>query len=329
MSQTAMKRTAASDTLQKMKKLPSESEVLDYASTLSNWGRWGAEDELGTVNLITPEKRKQAAGLVTDGVTVSCAWPISTDAAPDVSRTPIHLMTGTGEGFSLDSDPTEEQGSGDFIGLAYHGYTVTHVDAPSHIFMSGRMYNGLPSTVVNSTEGATAGSIELISDGIVTRCVLLDIARLRGVDWLAPGEAVFVEELERAETEANVRVGEGDVLLVRTGELRYRNEVGPRRVEVGKPGLHASCLPWLHERGVAMLGSDAIQDVQPSRYPRFRQPIHRIGIVHMGLWLIDNCNLEGVGAACAERNRWEFMLCIAPLRIKHGTGSPANPIAVF
>ena len=202
-------------------------------------------------------------------------------------------MTGTGEGYSLDSDPTEEQGSGDFIGLAYHGYTVTHVDAPSHIFMSGRMYNGLPSTVVNSTQGATAGSIELIADGIVTRCVLLDIARLRGVDWMAPGEAIIVDELERAEAEQNVRVEEGDVLLVRTGGLRYRNEVGPRPVEDGKPGLHASCLPWLRERGVAMLGSDAIQDVQPSGYPNFRQPIHRIGITHMGLWLIDNCNLEG------------------------------------
>ena len=312
-----------------MNKLPSESEVLEYASTLSNWGRWGADDELGTINLITPSKRKQAAGLVTDGITVSCAWPISTDPAPDVSRTPIHLMTGTGEGYSLDSDPTEEQGSGDFIGLAYHGYTVTHVDAPSHIFMSGRMYNGRPSTVVNSTHGATAGSIELIADGIVTRCVLLDIARLRGVDWMAPGEAIYIEELERAEAEQNVRVGEGDVLLVRTGGLRYRNEVAPRPVEDGKPGLHASCLPWLHERGVAMLGSDAIQDVQPSTYPNFKQPIHRIGIVHMGLWLIDNCNLEGVSAACAERNRWQFMLCIAPLRIKYGTGSPANPIAVF
>ena len=182
---------ASSGPLRTMNKLPSESEVLGYASTLSNWGRWGADDELGTINLITPSKRKQAAGLVTDGITVSCAWPISTDPAPDVSRTPIHLMTGTGEGYSLDSDPTEEQGSGDFIGLAYHGYTVTHVDAPSHIFMSGRMYNGLPSTVVNSTQGATAGSIELIADGIVTRCVLLDIARLRGVDWMAPGEAIL------------------------------------------------------------------------------------------------------------------------------------------
>ena len=89
------------------------------------------------------------------------------------------------------------------------------------------------------------------------------------------------------------RLESGDVLLVRTGGLRYRNEVGARPVEVGKPGLHASCLPWLRERGVAMLGSDAIQDVQPSGYPNFRQPIHRIGIVHMGLWLIDNCNLEG------------------------------------
>ncbi len=309
--------------------LPSEEEVFGYARSLSNWGRWGVDDERGTVNLITPETTVRAAALVADGSTVSCAWPITTDAAPDVSRTPIHLMIGTGEGYSLDSDPGEEQGSGDFIGLAYHGYTVTHVDAPAHVFMSGRMYNGRPSSKVNSAQGATAGSIELIADGVVARCVLLDIPRLRSVDWMEPGEAIFTDELEQAEAAQNVRVDEGDVLLVRTGGLRYRNEVEPRPVSDGKPGLHAECLPWLHERGIAMLGSDAIQDVQPSGYPRFAQPIHRIGIVHMGLWLIDNCNLEGVSSACAKRSRWEFLICIAPLRVRYGTGSPVNPIAVF
>ena len=191
------------------------------------------------------------------------------------------------------------------------------------------MYNGRPSTLVNSRQGATKGSVELLADGVVTRGVLLDVARLRGVDWLEPGEAIFPDELEEAERSEKVRVDAGDVLLVRTGSLKYRHEVGARPPSDGKPGLHAACLPWIRERDVSMLGSDAIQDVQPSGYPRFLQPVHRIGIVHLGLWLIDNCNLEAVSKACASRGRWEFLICVAPLRIRYGTGSPVNPIAVF
>ena len=309
--------------------IPSETEVFGYAETLSNWGRWGDDDELGTINLITPGKRKEAACLVSEGVTVSCAWPIVAAPAVDVTRAPIHLMTGTGEGYSLDSPAKDQQDSGDYIGLAYHGYTITHLDAPAHVFMSGRMYNGKPSTLVNSREGATAGSIELLSDGVISRGVLLDIVGLKGVRWLEPGEPVFPHDLEEAEERQGIRVGNGDVLLVRTGSLRKRHVQGPWPVTSGRAGLHAACLPWLRDRGVALLGSDAIQDVQPSGYPNFLQPVHRIGIVHMGLWLIDNCNLEGLQETCLRLGRWVFMLALAPLRIQYGTGSPVNPIAMF
>ena len=126
-----------------------------------------------------------------------------------------------------------------------------------------------------------------------------------------------------------MKVDEGDILMVRTGHLKRRNEEGPRALAGGWPGLHAACLPWLRERGVAVLCGDPVSDVVPSGYPSLLQPIHQIGIPHMGLWLLDNCNMEGVTRACAERGRWEFHLTVAPLRIQYGTGSPVNPIAVF
>ena len=314
------------------RELASEDQVFGYVDSLSNWGRWGADDQLGTINLITPGKRACAAALVKDGVTVSCAWPIVTDPAADVTKTPIHYMTNTGESYALlpsGGEPGAGQSAGDIIGMSFHGYTITHVDAPSHQFWKAQMYNGHSSALVNSREGATVGSIELIFEGVVSRGVLLDIVRLREVEWMEPEQAILPEELEAAETTEGLRVKEGDILLFRTGYLRRRHRMGPRPVSDGLPGLQAACLPWLRERGVAMLGSDAIQDVMPSGYSRVYQPIHQIGMVHLGLWLIDDLNLEDLSVACAERNRWEFLLTIAPLRIRYGTGSPVNPIAVF
>ena len=310
--------------------LPSEAEVHEYVRTLSNWGRWGPEDELGTVNLITPEKRRQAASLVRDGVTVSCSRPIVTGPALDATSPPIHYMTSSGEGYARSDAPSGGmQGSGDFIGMAFHGFSVTHLDSLCHIFWNGEMYNGRSSALVTTREGATKQSIEVLQDGVVSRGVLLDIARLKGVDWMGPGEGATPADLEAAEASQGVRVESGDILLVRTGHLRRRNEEGPRPLSDGWPGLHASCLPWLHERGVAVLAGEPVSDVVPSGYPSLAQPIHQIAIPHMGLWLLDNCNMEELTQACAERGRWEFLFTIAPLRIRYGTGSPVNPIAML
>ena len=310
--------------------VPTEAEVRGYTGNLSNWGRWGPEDQLGTINLITPDKRRQAAALVRDGVSITCSRPIQTGPAADAMSPPIHYMTGSGEVFALqESPPGSMQGSGDFIGMVFHGYSITHLDALSHIFWNGQMYNGRSSALVTTRQGATAESIELLQDGVVSRGVLLDIARLRGVDWLEPGEGIMPDELDAAEAAQGVKVEEGDILMVRTGHLKRRNEEGPRALAGGWPGLHAACLPWLRERGVAVLCGDPVSDVVTSGYPSLLQPIHQIGIPHMGLWLLDNCNMEGVTRACAERGRWEFHLTVAPLRIQYGTGSPVNPIAVF
>ncbi len=310
-------------------RVPDESEVLGYFKSLSNWGRWGADDELGTLNLVTPEKRVSAVGLVKDGVTVSCARPIVTDAATDVTFQPQRYMVESGDGWAGGEKLTNSrsQSSMEFIGMVFHGQTITHVDSLCHVFWEAQMYNGRPSHLVSTRLGATAETIEVLQNGVVTRGVLLDVPKVRGIDWLEPDEGAFPEDLDAAEKACGVRVEEGDVLLIRTGHYKRRTELGPFGPEHSGP--HVACLPWLRQRGVAMLGSDTSNDVAPSLYENLVLPVHQMGIVGMGLWLIDNCNLEELAQACQERNRWEFLLVIGPLRIRNGTGSPVNPIAVF
>lgn len=322
-----------------MPDLPSEEEVLSWFASLSNWGRWGQDDRLGTLNLVTPAKRAEAAALVTEGIAVSCAWDIETSARADTGpRVPQRYMVGTGEGLSDPErvrspgvSPDERAaGAAEFIGLIYHGYSVTHIDGLSHIFWDGRMYNGLPAAAVTAAMGATRHDIRALSGGIVTRGVLLDVAGKTDREWLEPGEAVFPEDLEAAEVREGVRVGEGDVLLLRTGYGRKRHEQGPDDVAtVGRPGWHAACLPWFKERGVAAIGADVAQEAVPSGYPALRMPVHVIGIVGMGLWLVDNCDLEALHDTCTGLGRYEFQFVLAPLRWLGATGSPANPLAVF
>ena len=306
------------------RQVPTEEEVLGYMTSLSNWGRWGQDDELGTLNLITPEKRAQAGMLVQEGISVTCSRLIVPEIAPDVvSIPPLHYMINTGES-APSSGPG---GSSDFIGLSYHGYTITHLDSLCHQFWDGKMYNGKPASLVNAQQKATAGHIDRAQDGVVTRGVLLDIARLKGKEWLEEGEAVFPDDLEAAERAQGVRVEEGDALLVRLGWYKKREQT-PTPAP-GRPGLHAATLPWLHERGVSIILADASQDVDPSGYSKVSLPVHRVGIVAMGLWLIDAANCEEVVKVCQRLGRWEFMFVVAPLRFHNATGSPINPLAIF
>jgi kynurenine formamidase len=316
--------------------VPTEDEVLQYFDSLSNWGRWGSDDELGTLNLVSPVKRIAAAELVRVGITVSCAWDVGGPTAISQQGAVHRMMLATGQGIG-DADrvvqPGREgrsSGAGEYLGIVYHGYTVTHVDGLCHVFWDGRMYNGKPAELVTASFGATHHGITALQDGVQTRGVLLDVAAVRDVPWLEPGEAVFPSDLEEAEQRAGVRVDEGDVLLLRTGYGRKRHEQGPDDVAtLGRAGWHASCLPWLHERGVAMIACDTAQDAQPSGYVALRDPIHAVGIVAMGLWLIDNCDLETLAETCTRLGRWEFLFTLAPLRWVGATGSPANPIATF
>jgi len=213
--------------------------------------------------------------------------------------------------------------------MVFHGYSITHVDTPAHYFWNGRIYNGRSCNLITSREGAQVESVDLLRDGVVSRGVLLDIAALRG-RWLSAGEGVMPEDLEAAEKAAGLRVEEGDILLLRTGYYGRRLKEGPRSpMKDGSPAAHVACAPWFRERGIAMLGTDTHNDVTPVPYPGIGNALHVVALVTLGLWLIDNMNLEELAQACAARRRWEFMLTIAPLRLQNTTGSPVNPIALF
>jgi kynurenine formamidase len=180
------------------------------------------------------------------------------------------------------------------------------------------------------TERHRRNSVHNVKNGIFTRAILLDIPRLKGVPYLEPGTPIYVEDLEAAEKRAGVKVGSGDALFVRTGVWARRKALGPYlrgRAEGGRSaGLDPSVIPWLKQRDIAVLGSDHPQYVSPSN---IRGAVHDFALVHLGIHLLDNCDLEAVADAAAARRRWEFLLTVAPLAIPGGTGSPANPIATF
>jgi kynurenine formamidase len=296
----------------------STEEVLAFHTMLSNWGRFGPRDQLGTLNLITPEKRAAAARLVRSGRTVSAARPLPTEPSIDNPNPVAHHMISTA---------TEGWG-GDYFAMAPHGYATSHIDALCHIFHEGKLYNGYPIEAVTA-HGALELGIDALRDGVVSRGVLLDIPRRRGVPYLEPGEPIFPDDLEGAEQDAGVGVARGDVLLVRTGRWALRAARGPWDVSQSAAGLDAACLPWLHARGVAALGCDGVSDVLPSRVAGAPLPIHSVAIVALGLHLIDNLDLERLADACASERRWEFLLTVAPLVLERGTASPINPIAIF
>ena len=313
--------------------IPTQDEVFEYFKTLSNWGRWGAEDERGPINLIDEAKARQAAALVRTGERVSCALPIPRmQQIPGLMLPVMHFMIESGDGWDSGRKqtlfPPGMQGSVDWFGMVFHGSSITHIDSPAHIFHDGKLFNGWPSETVSTHYGATRGSIQLLEEGVVSRGVMLDIPALTGRDYLDDGEPIYRSHLEEAEERVGLRVEAGDIVFVRTGAAK-RRESGHETHAGGTPGMHADTLPWLRERDVAVLASDSVNDVGPSGYADIRMPVHQVGIAAIGLWLIDNASLEPLAAACAKHRRREFMCVLAPLRLTGATGSPLNPIAVF
>src|SRR2546428_4711644 len=308
-----------------------ENDGIKMIWSLSNWGRWGTDDELGTINLITAAKRKRAAALVADGVPVSCARPIATNAiSADTTFQPLRFMVDSGEGRDHDSPERilARRGASEFIGMVFHGYTITHVDTPAHYFWQGKIYNGRSCNLITSREGAQVESVDLLRDGVVSRGVLLDVAALQG-RWLEASEGVMPEDLEATEQAQGVRVEAGDIHLVRTGYYARRLREPRNPGKDGSPAAHVASMPWFRARVLAMLGTDTHNDVSPLSHPGLGNVVHIVELVGMGLWRIDNGTLEELAQACAARSRWEFLLTVAPLRLQHTTGSPVNPIALF
>jgi len=282
---------------------------------IKNWGRWGADDQLGSANLVTAAKRKQAVSLVKTGETVSLAHNPLTEKADDNSNPFEHTML---RGYSMDR-----------YAVSYHGYAHSHIDALCHILYKDQTYNGYARADVNTEKGCTKLGIQNLKSGIVTRGILIDIPRLRNVPYLEPGTAIYVEDLEAWEKKAGVKIASGDAVLLRTGRWARRERLGPWNVGQSAAGLHASVAPWIKARGVAFLGGDAAQDVTPSKVEGVTLPIHTLMITALGINLLDNQDLEVLGETAAKLNRWEFMLTIAPVPVTGGTGFPLNAIAMF
>jgi kynurenine formamidase len=282
---------------------------------VKNWGRWGPDDQLGSANLVTAAKRKQAAALVKSGITVSLAHNPLTERAEDNASPFEHTML---RGNNMDR-----------YAVSYHGYAHSHIDALCHILYKEQTYNGYARADVNTDKGCAKLGIQNLKDGVVTRGVLVDLPRLRGVPYLEPGTPIYVEDLEAWEKKAGVKIAPGDALLVRTGRWARRAALGPWNVGQNAAGLHASVAPWIKARGVAFLGGDAAQDVVPSMVDGVTLPIHTLMITGLGVNLLDNQDLEALGDTAAKLNRWEFMLTIAPVPVTGGTGFPLNAIAMF
>ncbi len=314
-----MRRPAVAQTVDSSPKLT--AAILDqWMEDLSNWGRWGKEDELGTLNLITPEKRRRAAALVTDGVSVSLAFDLAKEANPNNE-------------FPLEHSLRVHENDGgvfaeDTYTIRYHGFAHSHVDALCHIFHQGKMYNGFLRSEVKPS-GAEKLGVQHMKQGIFTRGVLVDVPWLKGVPYLEPGTAIRIEDLEAWEQKTGLHVESGDVLLVRTGLYERQRQLGSWNFIQAAAGLHASVATWLKERDVAVVGSDATNEVFPSGIEGVPFPIHQLAVVALGMPLLDNLNLEDLAREAQARNRWEFLFVAAPLRVPGGTGSPVNPLATF
>jgi kynurenine formamidase len=296
-----------------------------YMKDLSNWGRWGKDDQMGAVNLITPAKRKQALATVKEGVSISMARTADLEPAVDNPQPIVRKMTRIGAGQST----TGPGGTGDTFSISYHGYIHTHMDTLCHFLYNGQMYNGYSQDEVTEN-GAAKNSILNFKNGIITRGILMDIPRLKGVDYLEPGTRIYPEDLDAWEKQAHLKAGPGDVVFIRTGRFARRDAKGPWAVNKdGLAGLYITCAKWLHTRDVAILGSDAAEDVLPSGVEGIPQPIHELVLVAMGMPIFDNCDLEQIGKEAAKRKRWEFLVTASPAAVPGATGSVLNPIATF
>lgn len=311
-------------------------DVIGFFEELSNWGRWGNDDRLGTLNLITPDKRRQAAGLVHEGIVVSLSRDIDAEH-PDPLHTGISNVQRSMEigevSHYVGKGNTRVDAVMEHVTIAAHG-SNTHLDGLAHYTWDGRTYNGFD---VGDTISSIGGSLKLsVRDayaGIISRGVLLDIAGLHDTEWLDPGHAITIDELEAAQHRQNIQVTSGDVLILHTGHVARTLEHGvvTENQMARQPGLHASCLPWLRGHDIAALGSDAIQDVQPSGFDTISliRPIHAVSLVALGLWLVDNMELTELVTQCRNRDRYEFFFAMLPWRMVGVTSSATNPVAMF
>jgi kynurenine formamidase len=310
----------------------------EIAGRVRNWGRWGPDDQLGTLNLVDDEARRRAAACVRSGQAVPLGLPLS--AAEGIQMgivpgrdNPTHAMIAVDS--PLSADPDWIRSSEDSLALALQ--CATHWDALAHVSYGGHLYNGFPATAVTA-EGAGRCGIHLVRT-LVSRGVLLDVATARGVDVLEPGYAITPGDLDAAEELARAEVASGDVVLVRTGQMVHLALPG-RPAPVGgrdlvaytwpTPGLTMATAEWFKARDVAAVATDTLPlEVFPGEDADIYLPVHLLHLVEMGMTQGQNWVLDPLAEACADAGRYTFLLDATPLPITGGLGTPLNPVAVL
>ncbi len=287
---------------------------------------WGPADRRGALNNLAPARTAAAAGTVRLGRTVSLAAPVEDETTADNPDPWVHEIT-----HHPAVDPAAQGGLDfalDTLSLHVHGNVDTHLDALCHVSYDGTLYNGVPATTWTA-DGAGQLSVAVAGQGIAGRGVLLDIPRLRGIDWLEPGDNITADDLAGAEAAQGVQVGAGDIVLVRVGHRRRRTVLGPWDAAAARAGLDPAAMELLADRRIAVLGSDGNNDTAPSPAAGVDFPVHVLALRALGLMLMDYLQFEDLAPACEAAGRWSFLCVIAPLRLPLGTGSPVNPIAIF
>jgi kynurenine formamidase len=318
---------------------PDIETVRELARRASNWGRWGPEDELGTLNHIAPGDVVAAAGLVKTGRVFSLAIPLD-ENGPQTGGfgrfNPIHLMIRDGNAAVTETVVRDFyggrdrwiRGTDDLLILPLQA--GTQWDALGHIVFERQLYNGYPATDVGS-KGALRNDIAKLRDRVVGRGVLLDLPRSLGRPWLDPGEPIHAADLEACALAQGVTVGRGDIVLIRTGQLAQCRAAGAWGDYAGgaAPGLALDATPWIFDRSIAAVATDTWgMEVLPNETEDVFQPLHIILIVRMGLLVGEIFDLEALAADCATDGRYEFLFSAPPLVITGAVGSPVNPLAI-
>ncbi len=319
--------------------VPSVETVRQLCERYSNWGRWGPEDQLGTLNHIRPSDIVAASGLVRTGRAFSLAIPLD-ENGPQTGGfgrfNPIHLMIRDGNAAATGTTVRDFyggrdrwiRGTDDLLILPLQ--SGTQWDSLAHIVFEDRIYNGYLATDVGS-KGAIRNDIANARDRVVGRGVLLDIPRLHGRPWLEPGERIGAEDLEACAKAQGVSVGRGDIVLIRTGQIAQCRDAGTWGSYAGgsAPGLALDAAGWIYDHDLAAVACDTWGlEVQPNQTEDVFQPLHIVLIVHMGLLVGEIFDLEALADDCAQDGRYEFLITAVPLPITGGVGSPVNPIAI-
>jgi kynurenine formamidase len=283
---------------------------------ISNKGKWGLDDKLGTINYINSDKLLSALKIPSKGISVSLSFDISQDSS-QINLSKFDQVT------QYAHEPLSIEHNGydwalDEYKIAYHGFTVSHMDGLGHLSQDKKLYNGYDQL-----------GIENYNEGIISRGILIDIPLLHNKNFLKAGTVVTIDDILEFEKKYGVKIQKGDIVLIRTGRWNQKRTKGDWDASSLAAGLNYDVPLLLSEREVAVLGSDGTNDVQPSPIPEEGSPIHKLTLVAMGMPLLDNLNLEDIAKESIRQNSWEFLLCIQPLRFKRGTGSPVNVVAIF